>query len=282
MSERQQTVAPRPKRAAAKSSPKTSPRAAAPAPRRRSLNLVRWVRLALVAALLVLPIAGYYVAAGSPVFALKHVEVLGAARTSPARVEQIVRDTAGPRLLSADLDGVRRAIEAERSVVSASVVRVLPNTIRVRVEEREPAVVVRIDKRLAWVAADGHVVGDFSPENGDVPPPLAGFDPDPSERAVAENRDRLAAYAALRDALQQDGLWDRIDEVNIKYLQNVKVQLADSGLMVWLGNRDYRERMLRGLAAIDAATRGEVQVPENFGGVDASLENGKVNYFKRN
>jgi cell division protein FtsQ len=277
VSERQQNVTPRPKRAAAK-----PPRAAAPVARRRSLDLVRWVRLALAAALVALPVAGYYAAAGSQVFALKRVEVVGASRTSPSRVEQIVREAAGPRLLATDLDVVRRAVEAERSVRSASVVRVLPNTIRVRVDEREPVVVVRIDKRLAWAAADGHVLGDFSPENGDVPPPLAGFDSDPSERAAAENRDRLAAYAAVREALEPDGLWDRVDEVNIKYLQNVKVQLADSGLMVWLGNRDYRERMLRGLAAIDAARRGEVLVPENFGGVDASLENGKVNYFKRN
>jgi hypothetical protein len=173
-------------------------------------------------------------------------------------------------------------------------VRVLPNTLRVEVKERDPAVVIRLDRRLAWASTDGHVLGDFQPERGEVPPPLAGFDTEATERAASENRDRIAAYLAARDALSTDGLWDRLDEVNIKYLQNVKVRLADSGLEVWLGHRDFHTRLSQALEVRDAIVRGDMVVlekymvsndpaellaaPESYNVIDAS--GGKVHFIK--
>ncbi len=255
MTERQQNVTPRPRRAPARAVSRS-----APTPR-RARDVGRWVRRGLVAALVALPLAGYYVAAGSEVFALKHVEVVGATRTPAERIEQAVRAAAGPRLLSADLDEVRKAVESERAVQSVSVVRVLPDTIRVRLEEREPAVVVRLSSgKLAWVDLKGHVVADFQPKGENLPPPLAGFDDqNPSDRTSADNRDRVATYVAVRDALSQDKLWDWLDEVNVRYLKNVQVRLVESGIVVQLGGEQYRERLTKAILLIDAAKRGDVE-----------------------
>lgn len=275
MTERQQNVTPRPRRQPARQ----SARSAAPV-RRRPVDVRRWLRYAMWTAAVAIPVVAYYVASTSDLFSLKHVEVVGATRTSVSDIEETVRTSAGSYVLSADLETVRKAVESERTVGTASVVRVLPDTIRVEVTEREPAVVVRLPNgRLAWADLDGKVVGDFRPQNGVVPPPLAGYDADPGDRAEAENRDRIAAYTALRDALQPDGLWDRIDEVDIKYPQMVKVQLSDSGKVVWLGNKNYRERLTHGLEALDAVARGEMEAPESFGGVDASLDT-RITFFK--
>jgi cell division septal protein FtsQ len=268
MTDRQQNVAPRARR------PSPRPPSRTAAPRRRRIDVARWLRRTLVAALVALPFAGYYAAAGSEVFALKHVEVVGATRTPVERIEQVVRSTAGSRLLRADLDAVRRAVEAERSVQSASVVRLLPDTIRVRVEEREPAVVVRLSSgRLAWADLKGHVVADFQPEGDQIPPPLTGFeDRDQSERAAADNRDRIATYLAVRDALAEDKLWDWLDEVDVRYLRDVQVRLVESGIMVRLGNDRYRDRLAKALRLIDAARRGDAEALAGMGLPEAYVD----------
>ena len=293
MSERQQNVAPRARRTAAKAAAKPAPRTA-PVRRRARLELWRWVRAALLVALVALPFAVYLFAAESDLFSLKRIEVVGATRAENGEIEEAVRTVAGSHLLGVDLDEVRAAVENERYVASASVVRILPHTLRVEVREREPAVVIRLDRRLAWASTDGHVLGDFRPERGDVPPPLAGFDPEPSERALADNRDRIAAYLDVREALAAEGLWDRLDEVNIKYLQNVKVRLADSGLEVWLGHRDFHSRLSHALVLRDAVVRGDLEVlsryqvindptklfaaPDSYTVIDAS--GGKFNFIE--
>jgi cell division septal protein FtsQ len=263
VTERQQNVTPRarkqppaPKRAPARA----KARAAAPA-RRRSFDFAIAGRVAFVAVLLALPLFGYYAAAESTAFSLDRIEVVGAKRSEPGDIEAAVRLVAGSRLLGTDLDEIRDVVEAQRYVASASVVRVLPDTLRVEVVERQPAVVARLSTgRLSWVDPNGHVLEEFKPENGIIPPPLSGFeDRDRSERAEAENRDRIALYAEVRADLEPGGLWDRLDEVDVKYLNDAKVRLADSGVVVRLGDSDFRDRLTRAIDVLDAARSGDVE-----------------------
>ena len=188
---------------------------------------------------------------------------------------------------------MRAAVAESPYVASATAVRVLPDTLRITLVEREPAVVVRLGSgRLAWSDKDGHVLEDFKPERGEVPPPLSGFDDsDASDRAMAENRDRIATYVAVKEALAADNLWDRLDEVDIKYLKDVKVRLADNGVVVRLGDGDYRTRLITALSLLDAVKRGDTEmlaryrVPDigkllasadSIGTVDVTRSNGAV------
>ena len=259
MSERVQNVTPRARRAA----PRVSKRASTAPRQRRSVKVGRVVRgVAMMVAIVMaiaLPIVGAYFVIASGAFRIRHVEVQGTSRVSSDRIEQIVRAAAGPHLITADLDEIRKAVANERAVQSVTVARVLPDTIRVRVEEREPAVVVRLTNGdLAWVDAKAHVVADFKPEDGDVPPPLTGFeDGDASDRAAADNRDRVAMYAGLRTALDGDKMWNWIDEVNARYPKDLQVRLVDGGVLVRLGGEQFRERLTRALLLLDAAKRGD-------------------------
>jgi cell division protein FtsQ len=260
VTERQQNVTPRPRRDAKK----RPARAKAAAPARRSSNgrsFARAGRIALLVGLVVVPFFCYYAAAKSSAFSLAKIEVVGAHRTDAGRVERAARGAAGASLLDTDLDAVRSAIESERYVASAAGVRVLPDTLRVEVVEREPAVVARLSTGgLAWIDPAGHVLEDFKVENGAIPPPLSGFDDrDASERAAAENVDRIALYSAVRKELEGDGTWDRLDEVDVTYLQDVKVRLADTGVVVRLGDRDFRERLEKAIGVLEAARLGDVE-----------------------
>ena len=112
MTERQQNVAPRAKRAAPKTAPRTAPSRAVPSRsashRRRGLATIKhWILPVLGLVGIAMLLAGYFAAAGSDLFALKRVEVVGATRTEGDAVERAVRSVAGGRLLDVDLDEVR-------------------------------------------------------------------------------------------------------------------------------------------------------------------------------
>jgi hypothetical protein len=208
------------------------------------------------------PIAAVAVIARSEAFALRRVDVVGAKRTSAEKIEQIVRQAGAVGIFSADLDEIRKSVESERYVRTAAVVRVLPDTILVRIEEREPAIVARLASgRLVWVDREAHVLDEFRAERGTtVPPPLSGFeDADKSERATAENRDRIAAYEKIHEALTPDDLWDRIDEVDLRFIKDASVQLADNSIVVRLGEGEYHPRLTRALVLLDAARRGDTE-----------------------
>lgn len=256
MSDRQQNIAPRAKKPAARPK-RTTPVAS----NRRKADPRRWLKVALVIMAIAAPIAAVAFIARSEAFALRRVDVVGAKRTSTEKIEQIVRQAGGESgIFSLDLDAVRKSVELERYVRTAAVVRVLPDTILVRIEEREPSIVARLASgRLVWVDTEAHVLDEFRAERGTtVPPPLAGFeDGDKSDRVTAENRDRIVAYGKIQEALTPDDLWNRIDEVDLRFIKDASVQLADNAIVVRLGEGDYHARLTRALVLLDAARRGD-------------------------
>lgn len=257
MSDRQQNIAPRPKR------PPARKRTAPVASNRRKADPRRWLKYGLILMAVVAPVAAFAYIARSEAFALRRVDVVGAKRTSKEKIEQIVRQAGGESgIFGLDLDAVRKSIEQERYVRSAAVVRVLPDAILVRIEEREPSIVARLGTgKLVWVDAEAHVLEDFRAERGAaVPPPLAGFeDGDKSDRVTAENKDRIATYGKIREALAADDLWSRIDEVDLRFVKDASVQLADNAIVVRLGEGDYHGRLTRALVLLEAARRGDTE-----------------------
>jgi hypothetical protein len=264
MPERQQSVASRPRRPSARRN--------SPAPKRPARGTVRWGRWALLGVVAFAASFGYFAVASSASFALRRVEIAGAHRLSTERLEELVRRTAAPRLLDVDLDEVREAVAGERYVRSVSVVRVLPDTLRVEIEERVPAVVIRLKSgRLGWVDDEGRQLDDYVPgAGGDMPPPLAGFEEERSERAAEENRGRIARYKEVRQALEGDALWDRLDEIDVRYLNDVKIQLADKPVVVRVGDRDFRGRLATALGLLAAVQRGDADTLARYHVPDVS------------
>lgn len=112
----------------------------------------------------------------SPRFALSEV-VLEGHRALDAR--DIVRLTALPlglNIFDVDLEEVRRRVAANPWVRQASVRRQLPHALRVEIEERRPAALLRRDPPFG-VDAEGVVVGALLEKPQGCLPLLEGFDP---------------------------------------------------------------------------------------------------------
>ncbi|MDQ3907467.1 MAG: FtsQ-type POTRA domain-containing protein, partial [Acidobacteriota bacterium] len=106
---------------------------------------------------------GYRAAAASSFFGVKTVDVSGVSQASEDQIKQIVRRAAADGVWKADLAEISAEIERQPWVRTAVVTRVLPTGLRVRVTERVPRVVVRLNSgRFVWVDEDAVTVGGLT------------------------------------------------------------------------------------------------------------------------
>jgi cell division protein FtsQ len=96
-------------------------------------------------------------APGFSPFVVRAVRVEGLERTAAPTVVEAARVGTGANLFAVDVEAVRRGVEALPWVRRARVVRQLPSSLTITLEEWVPAYLVRLD-RLYYLTAEGHVV----------------------------------------------------------------------------------------------------------------------------
>ena len=226
----------------------------------RLRSLLTYVPLALrigVAAIIALiAFVGYRAAASASFFQVRTVETRGASRASVEDIKNAVRhDVSETGVWRADLQQLSTHLERLPWVRTAVVTRVLPDGIRVRITEREPKAVVRTAAgRFVWVDDDAVYLGEMSPTDQMPAFFLRGWNEDNSNTASSENRDRIRKFLELQRDWSGQGISERVSEVNLLDLRDVRVQLAgdDSQIEVRLGSQDQSARLGTALNVLDA------------------------------
>jgi hypothetical protein len=83
---------------------------------------------------------------------------------------------------------------------------------------------------------------------------LRGWNEDDSASARTENRERIGKFLELQREWEGQGLSERVSEVNLQDLRDVRVQLAgdDSQIEVRLGSQEQGVRLSKALTVLDA------------------------------
>jgi cell division protein FtsQ len=200
--------------------------------------------------------ASYRAAASASFFQIHKVEVQGTSRVSADEVQALVRKEAEKTgVWNADLKGLNARLERLPWVRTAVVSRVLPDGLRVRIIERLPRAVVRTASgRFRWIDDDAVLLGEMLPTDQMPSFFLRGLNEDDPEGARAENRERVAKFVSLLQAWDASGLSERVSEVNVIDVRDIRAQLAgdDSHIEVRLGSQDYGKRLKDALEVLDA------------------------------
>ena len=200
--------------------------------------------------------AGYRAAAAASFFQIRRVEIQGNSRASAADVQTLVtREVAGTGVWRADLEEISSRLRRLPWVRVAMVSRVLPDGIRVRLEERQPRAVVRTaGGRFLWVDDDAVLLGEMVPTDQMPAFFLRGWNEDPGDAVRKENSERVSRFLQLQHEWSVAGLAERVSEVNVLDLRDVRAQLAgdDSQIEVRLGSQDFSERLKDALGVLDA------------------------------
>jgi cell division protein FtsQ len=226
----------------------------------RIKSVLRYVplalRIAVVAVVCLIAFVGYRAAASASFFAIRTVETKGASRASVLDIQTAVRrHVSQTGVWSADLNDLSKGLERLPWVRTAVVTRVLPDGIRVRITERVPKAVVRNSAgRFIWVDDDAVSLGEMSSTDQMPAFFLRGWNEDGSTTAQTENRARVAKFLELQRDWDAQGLSERVSEVNLLDLRDVRVQLAgdDSQIEVRLGSQEQGPRLTKALSVLDA------------------------------
>jgi cell division protein FtsQ len=214
------------------------------------------LRIGVIAIILLIGFVGYRAAASASFFQIRRIETKGAARASVDEIQTVVRrDIAQSGVWQADLPELSKHLERLPWVRTAIVTRVLPDGIRVRITEREPKAVVRTSAgRFIWVDDDAVYLGEMSPTDQMPAFFLRGWNEDDAATAQAENRERVRKFLELQRDWNAQSLSERVSEVNLLDLRDVRVQLAgdDSQIEVRLGSQDQSARLGKALTVLDA------------------------------
>lgn len=196
---------------------------------------------------------GYRTVTASTFFDAKTIDVRGANRVSRDDVERIVRSqTEKNGVWNANLESIRNDVEKFAYVKSVAVSRVLPNSIQVRVDERIPRAVVRLNNGDVWVDDEAQILGKV--EKTDTRPDfiLRGWDESKTERAQKENQERVKCFVKMRDDFQKSGVASRVTSIVLNDLQDPQATIEDSGktVNIFLGKEDYGKRLQRAVDVI--------------------------------
>ena len=214
------------------------------------------LRIGLFAIIALVGLVGYRAAASADFFKVRKVETRGAVRASNDDIKAtVLHDVGETGVWRADLDQLSKHLERLPWVRTAIVTRVLPDGIRVRITERQPRAVVRTTSgRFMWVDDDAVYLGEMAPTDQMPAFFLHGWNEDDSSQAQAGNRERVRRFLELQREWEAQGVSDRVSEVNLLDLRDVRVQLAgdDAQIEVRLGADDQAARLRKALSVLDA------------------------------
>jgi POTRA domain-containing FtsQ-type protein len=227
---------------------------------------------------LALLIFGYNALASSKLFLLHRVTIADADPAVQSEIEQLIRRSVGQTtMMYVDLSALRQKIEAMPRIRSASVGRVLPDGIFVRVVERQPAVLVRRESEaLAWLDEDAVEVGEFAdlkvsdasnPNLSEIPPIAKGFaEGNRSQATVAEDRERIALYKRIEQEFTEgpNPLWNLIDQIDLSFTKSVNMRLAHPSVLIHIGSTDFRKRFERALQVLQAVRQRDSEQLSRF------------------
>lgn len=215
-----------------------------------------FLKIALAIVIGILFFAGYRAAASASFFQVHKVEVQGNSRVTSDEIRTLVRhEVEKTGVWKADLNAINARLERLTWVRTATVSRVLPDGIRVRITERVPRAVVRTSSgRFRWVDDDAVLLGEMLPTDQMPAFFLRGLNEEDSELASKENRERVQKFLDLQREWDAAGLSERVSEVNLIDIRDIRAQLAgdSSQIEVRLGSQDHSKRLKDALEVLDA------------------------------
>ena len=218
---------------------------------KKTANRLMWVGMAL-AAVAILAIAGFGLYSYGEhswrfrIDSSDQIEVTGAERVPHAQIMEVMGGDIGRNIFFIPLSQRKQQLEQIPWVESASVMRFVPNRLRIEIHERTPVAFARIGSHISLIDAGGTLM-ELPPGAGSKRkysfPVIAGMN---SGEPLSTRAARMKNYNALVRDLDASGAHysSELSEVDLGDPDDVKVLVADANgdVLVHLGSGNYLPR----------------------------------------
>jgi cell division septal protein FtsQ len=169
-------------------------------------------------------------------FEVRKLSVLGLKRVQESQVLTKAGFEIGTNIFQVELDDIRRRVEELSWIRYALVERVLPDQIVIKIVEREPIGLTRIEGEIYQFDEDAKILEpDFGPAGSF--PVLDGLRP-------GDRKGNLPKVRMYRHVLEELGQ-TTLSEVHINDAGEVTVVASSDPVMVNLGSSDFRNRWIK-------------------------------------
>lgn len=196
---------------------------------------------------------GYRAVTASTFFDLdsNRIDVKGTKLSSDEDIKKIVKSKTTNGVWNADLPAIKEDVEKIPYVHDAVVSRVLPDGVRVRVNEREQFAVVRTNTGDFWVDKDAVVLTEVKKNEPRPPFVIKNWDANSDK-----NKKRIETFAILLKDFQDLGIANKINAVSLEDENEAIAYVND--VPVKLGSKDFGRRLQTALNVIGSNTESVI------------------------
>jgi cell division protein FtsQ len=214
---------------------------------RKTVNWLLWVAVAAAALCAAGIAAGALYAYGERSWRFRvessdNIEVTGTQNVTKAQIMEVMGGDIGRNIFFIPLAQQKTQLETIPWVESASVMRFVPNRLKVEIVERTPVAFARVGPRIALIDAGGTLM-ELPPKHKYSFPVILGMNPG---EPLSTRAPRMKVYMDLVRDLDSGGARysQDLSEVNLIDLEDVKVRVNDPAgdVLVHLGSSDYLRR----------------------------------------
>src|SRR3954449_391198 len=171
-----------------------------------------------------------------------NIDVAGNENVTKAQIMEVMGADIGRNIFFVPLSQQKAQLEQIPWVDSASVMRFVPNRLRVEIHERTPVAFARVGPRIFLIDAVGTLMELPQKHKYSFPVILGMYPGEPLSTRVP----RMKAYNQLVQDLDSGGARysQDLSEVDLSDLENLKVRVNDPAgdVLVELGSSDYLKR----------------------------------------
>ena len=171
-----------------------------------------------------------------------NIEVAGMQNVTKAQIMEVMGADIGRNIFFVPLSQQKVQLEQIPWVESASVMRFVPNRLRVEIHERTPVAFARVGPRIFLIDAGGTLM-ELPQKHKYSFPVILGMNPG---EPLSTRLPRMKAYNELVQELDSGGARysQDLSEVDLSDLDNLKVRVNDPAgdVLVELGSSDYLKR----------------------------------------
>src|SRR5580700_11147890 len=171
-----------------------------------------------------------------------NIEVTGMQNVTKAQIMEVMGADIGRNIFFIPLAQQKAQLEQVAWVESASVMRFVPNRLKVEIHERTPVAFARVGPRMFLIDAGGTLM-ELTQKHRYSFPVILGMNPG---EPLSTRRPRMKAYADMVRDLDAGGAHysQDLSEVDLSDLEDVKVRVNDPAgdVLVHLGSSAYLRR----------------------------------------
>jgi cell division protein FtsQ len=170
------------------------------------------------------------------------IEVTGMQNVTKAQIMEVMGADIGRNIFFISLAQQKAQLEQIPWVESASVMRFVPNTLKVEIQERTPVAFARVGPRISLIDAGGTLM-ELPQKHKYSFPVILGMNPG---EPLSTRAPRMKAYNQLVRDLDSSGARysQDLSEIDLSDLEDVKVRVNDPAgdVLVHLGSSNYLTR----------------------------------------